>query len=119
VENIRRVAEVGALMVDAGLIVLLSFISPFRSERRMARELVEEDEFIEVFVDVPIEVAEERDCKHLYEKARKGEIKNFTGIDSPYEKPEAPEIHIDTSLVTAEEAADHVLDELRRRGIIG
>jgi bifunctional enzyme CysN/CysC len=119
VENIRRVAEVGALMVDAGLIVLLSFISPFRSERRMARELVEEDEFIEVFVDVPIEVAEERDCKHLYEKARKGEIKNFTGIDSPYEKPEAPEIHIDTSLVTAEEAADQVLDELRRRGIIG
>jgi bifunctional enzyme CysN/CysC len=119
VENIRRVAEVGALMVDAGLIVLLSFISPFRSERRMARELVEEDEFIEVFVDVPIEVAEERDCKHLYEKARRGEIKNFTGIDSPYEKPEAPEIHIDTSLVTAEEAADQVLDELRRRGIIG
>ena len=119
VENIRRVAEVGALMVDAGLIVLLSFISPFRSERRMARELVEADEFIEVFVDVPIEVAEERDCKHLYEKARKGEIKNFTGIDSPYETPEAPEIHIDTSQVTAEEAADQVLDELRRRGIIG
>jgi bifunctional enzyme CysN/CysC len=119
VENIRRVAEVGALMVDAGLIVLLSFISPFRSERRMARELVTEDEFIEVFVDVPIEVAEERDCKHLYEKARRGEIKNFTGIDSPYEHPEAPEIHIDTSRVTAEEAADQVLDELRRRGIIG
>jgi bifunctional enzyme CysN/CysC len=119
VENIRRVAEVGALMVDAGLIVLLSFISPFRSERRMARELVTEDEFIEVFIDVPIEVAEERDCKHLYEKARRGEIKNFTGIDSPYEHPEAPEIHIDTSRVTAEEAADQVLDELRRRGIIG
>jgi bifunctional enzyme CysN/CysC len=119
VENIRRVAEVGALMVDAGLIVLLSFISPFRSERRMARELVEEDEFIEVFVDVPIEVAEARDCKHLYEKARKGEIKNFTGIDSPYENPEAPEIHVDTSQMTAEEAADQILDELRRRGIIG
>jgi bifunctional enzyme CysN/CysC len=119
VENIRRVAEVGALMVDAGLIVLLSFISPFRSERRMARELVEPGEFIEVFVDVPIEVAEQRDCKHLYEKARRGEIRNFTGIDSPYEKPEAPEIHIDTTQSTAEQAADQILDELRRRGFIG
>jgi bifunctional enzyme CysN/CysC len=119
VENIRRVAEVGALMVDAGLIVLLSFISPFRSERRMARELVEQGEFIEVFVDVPIEVAEQRDCKHLYEKARRGEIRNFTGIDSPYEKPEAPEIHIDTTQSSAEQAAEQILDELRRRGIIG
>jgi bifunctional enzyme CysN/CysC len=119
VENIRRVAEVGALMVDAGLIVLLSFISPFRSERRMARELVEPGEFSEVFVDVPIEVAEQRDCKHLYEKARRGEIRNFTGIDSPYEKPEAPEIHIDTTQSTAEQAADQILDELRRRGFIG
>jgi bifunctional enzyme CysN/CysC len=119
VENIRRVAEVGALMVDAGLIVLLSFISPFRSERRMARELVDEGEFIEVFVDVPMEVAEERDCKHLYERARRGEIKNFTGIDSPYEKPEAPEIRVDTTQATAEEAAEQILDELRRRGIIG
>jgi bifunctional enzyme CysN/CysC len=118
VENIRRVAEVGALMVDAGLIVLLSFISPFRSERRMARELVEDGEFIEVFVDVPMEVAEARDCKHLYEKARRGEIKNFTGIDSPYEKPEAPEIHIDTTQATPEQAAEQILNELRRRGII-
>ncbi len=118
VENIRRVAEVGALMVDAGLIVLLSFISPFRSERRMARELVGEGEFIEVFVDAPLEVAEARDCKHLYAKARLGEIKNFTGIDSPYEKPEAPEIHVDTTQLTAEEAADRILGELRRRGII-
>ena len=105
-------------MVDAGLIVLLSFISPFRSERRMARELVEQGEFIEVFVDVPIEVAEARDCKHLYEKARRGEIKNFTGIDSPYEKPEAPEIHIDTTQATADEAAEQIVNELRRRGII-
>jgi bifunctional enzyme CysN/CysC len=118
VENIRRIAEVGALMVDAGLIVLLSFISPFRSERRMARELVEEGEFIEVFVDVPMEVAEARDCKQLYQRARRGEIKNFTGIDSPYEKPEAPEIHIDTTQATAEEAAERILDELRHRGII-
>ncbi|TMM02105.1 MAG: adenylyl-sulfate kinase, partial [Actinobacteria bacterium] len=118
VENIRRVAEVGALMVDAGLIVLLSFISPFRSERRMARELVETGEFIEVFVDVPMEVAEARDCKHLYEKARRGEIKNFTGIDSAYERPEAPEIHIDTAHATAEQAAEQILGELRRRGII-
>ncbi len=118
VENIRRVAEVAALMVDAGLIVLLSFISPFRSERRMARELVHEEEFIEVFVDVPIEVAEARDVKHLYERARRGEIKNFTGIDSPYEKPEAPDIHLDTTQATAEEAAEQILGELRRRGII-
>jgi bifunctional enzyme CysN/CysC len=118
VENIRRVAEVGALMVDAGLIVLLSFISPFRSERRMARELVEKDEFIEIFVDVPLEVAEARDCKKLYARARRGEIKNFTGIDSPYERPEAPDVHIDTTQVTAEQAADQILDELRRRGMI-
>jgi bifunctional enzyme CysN/CysC len=118
VENIRRVAEVGALMVDAGLIVLLSFISPFRSERRMARGLVQDAEFIEVFVDVPLEVAEARDSKRLYERARRGEIKNFTGIDSPYEKPEAPEVHIDTTQATPEEAAEQILDELRRRGII-
>jgi bifunctional enzyme CysN/CysC len=118
VENIRRVAEVAALMVDAGLIVLLSFISPFRSERRMARELVEEGEFIEVFVDVPLEVAEARDCKHLYERARRGEIKNFTGIDSPYERPEAPDVRVDTTQTSAEQAADQIIDELRRRGII-
>ncbi len=118
VENIRRVAEVAALMVDAGLIVLVSFISPFRSERSMARELVQETEFIEVFVDTPLEVAEARDYKHLYEKARRGEIKNFTGIDSPYEAPEAPEIHVDTLSSTAEQAAEQILAELRRRGIL-
>ncbi|MCP2936229.1 adenylyl-sulfate kinase, partial [Salmonella enterica subsp. enterica serovar Typhimurium] len=88
VENIRRVAEVAKLMVDAGLIVLTAFISPFRSERRMARGLLEDGEFIEIFVDTPIAVAEERDPKGLYKKARRGEIKNFTGIDSPYEAPE-------------------------------
>jgi bifunctional enzyme CysN/CysC len=118
VENIRRVAEVAALMLDAGLIVLVSFISPFRSERSMARELVAEGEFIEVFVDTPLEVAEERDCKHLYEKARRGEIKNFTGIDSPYEEPEAPEVHIDTTRGSPEQASEQIFDELRRRGII-
>jgi bifunctional enzyme CysN/CysC len=84
----------------------------------MARELVERDEFVEVFVDTPLAVAEERDCKHLYEKARRGEIKNFTGIDSPYEKPEAPELHIDTTRTTPEQAAEEILDELRRRGIV-
>jgi bifunctional enzyme CysN/CysC len=118
VENIRRVAEVGALMVDAGLIVLASFISPFRSERSMARELLEPGEFIEVFVDTPLRVAEERDCKHLYQKARRGEIKNFTGIDSPYEPPENPEIHIDTTHLSPEQAAAQIIDELRRRDIL-
>jgi bifunctional enzyme CysN/CysC len=118
VENIRRVAEVAALMLDAGLIVLVSFISPFRSERSMARELVAPGEFIEVFVDTPLEVAEERDAKHLYAKARRGEIKNFTGIDSPYEKPENPEIRIETTQLTPEQAAEQVIAELRRRGVL-
>jgi bifunctional enzyme CysN/CysC len=118
VENIRRVAEVAKLMVDAGLIVIASFISPFYSERWMARQLLEEGEFIEVFIDTPLEVAEARDCKHLYERARRGEIKHFTGIDSPYERPEAPEIHLDTTALTAEQAATAIISELRRRGII-
>jgi bifunctional enzyme CysN/CysC len=96
VENIRRVAEVSKLMVDAGLIVLVSFISPFRAERRLARDLVGEGEFFEVHVDTPLAVAEDRDVKGLYKKARRGELKNFTGIDSPYEAPEHPEIHLDT-----------------------
>jgi bifunctional enzyme CysN/CysC len=118
VENIRRVAEVGKLMVDAGLIVIASFISPFRSERWMARQLLEHGEFIEVFIDTPLEIAEARDCKHLYERARRGEIKHFTGIDSPYERPEAPEIHIDTTKAAPEEAASVIISELRRRGVI-
>jgi bifunctional enzyme CysN/CysC len=109
VENIRRVAEVSGLMVDAGLIVLVSFISPFRAERRLARERLAEGEFIEVFVDTPIEVAEQRDPKGLYKKARQGELKNFTGIDSPYERPENPEIRIDSTVTSAEEAADIVI----------
>ncbi|GHA18873.1 sulfate adenylyltransferase subunit CysN [Oceanisphaera arctica] len=118
VENIRRVAEVSKLMVDAGLIVLTAFISPFRAERRMAREQLEDGEFIEVFVDTPLNVAEERDVKGLYKKARSGELKNFTGIDSAYEQPEAAEIHLDTTRLSAEEAADQVIDALRQRGII-
>ncbi len=119
VENIRRVAEVSRLMVDAGLIVLVSFISPFRAERRMARELFEAGEFFEVFVDTPLEVAEGRDVKGLYRKARRGELKNFTGIDSPYEPPEHPEIHIDTTRLSAEQAADLVVAHLRAAGVTG
>jgi bifunctional enzyme CysN/CysC len=119
VENIRRVAEVAKLMVDAGLIVLASFISPFRAERRMARELLGDGEFVEVFVDASLEVAESRDVKGLYAKARRGDLANFTGIDSPYETPENPEIHLDVSgSLTSEEAADQVLEHLRVAGII-
>ena len=102
-------AEVARLMVDAGLIVLVSFISPFSAERRMARALVDEGEFIEVFVDVPLDVAEARDPKGLYKKARRGELKNFTGLDSPYERPEHPEIRLDSATKTPEEAAQVVL----------
>ncbi|GAB3445840.1 sulfate adenylyltransferase subunit CysN [Insolitispirillum peregrinum] len=119
VENIRRVGEVSKLMVEAGLIVLVSFISPFRSERRMAREMVEAEEFLEVFVDTPLEICEQRDPKGLYAKARRGEIKNFTGIDSPYEAPEAAEIHLQpTAEVSAEEMADQVVARMRERGLI-
>ncbi len=118
VENIRRVAEVSRLMVDAGLIVLVSFISPFRSERRLARELFQSGDFLEVFVDTPMELAEERDPKGLYKKARRGEIKHFTGIDSPYERPEQPEIHLQTVSLSSEQAADLILTELEKRGIL-
>jgi len=112
VENIRRVAEVAKLMVDAGLIVLVSFISPFISERRMARELFSEGEFIEVFVDTPIEECEKRDVKGLYAKARQGVLKNFTGIDSPYEAPEAPEVHLLTTHATTEACVEQILKSL-------
>ncbi|AGA32968.1 Sulfate adenylyltransferase subunit 1 / Adenylylsulfate kinase [Thioalkalivibrio nitratireducens DSM 14787] len=112
VENIRRIGEVAKLMVDAGLIVLTAFISPFRSERRMARDLLAEGEFLEVFVDVPLAVAEERDPKGLYRKARRGELANFTGIDSPYEPPEAPELRIDSSQVDPGAAAQRVIDQI-------
>jgi bifunctional enzyme CysN/CysC len=118
VENIRRVGEVAKLMVDAGLIVIASFISPFVSERRTVRALMEENEFLEVFVDAPLQVAEARDPKGLYRKARAGELKNFTGVDSPYEPPESPELHLDTSALSPEEAAERVLAELERRGLL-
>lgn len=119
VENIRRIAEVARLMVDAGLIVIVSFISPFRYERRMARDLLDEGEFIEVFVDAPLAVAESRDPKGLYAKARRDELKNFTGIDSSYEPPEDPEIHVHTNAMSAEECAEHVLETLRERTLRG
>jgi bifunctional enzyme CysN/CysC len=118
VENIRRVAEAARLFVDAGLIVMVSFISPFRSERRMARDLFEEGEFIEIFVDTPLEVCEARDPKGLYQKARAGLIKNFTGIDSLYEAPERAELTLDTSGSTPESAAENVLLDLRRRHLV-
>jgi len=116
VENIRRVAEVARLMADAGLIVLVSFISPFRAERRMARELMGEGEFIEVFVDTPFEECARRDPKGLYKRALAGEIKNFTGVDSPYEAPESPEVHLSTAGRSPEETVEMLEDWLARHG---
>ncbi len=118
VENIRRVAEVAKLMVDAGLIVGTAFISPFRAERLMARGLLTDGEFIEVFVDTPLAVAEQRDPKGLYKKARRGDLKNFTGIDSPYERPDRPEITIDTTRQSPEQAADAIIAYLDARGLL-
>jgi bifunctional enzyme CysN/CysC len=115
IENIRRVGEVARLMADAGLIVLTAFISPFRAERHMVRRMMAEGEFIEVFVDTPLAEAEKRDVKGLYAKARAGELKNFTGIDSPYEEPENPEIHLDTTALSADEAADLIVEKLLSR----
>jgi len=112
IENIRRVGEVAKLMADAGLIVITAFISPFRAEREMVRSMLPAGEFIEIFVDTPLSVAEERDVKGLYKKARSGELKNFTGIDSPYERPGNAEIHIDTTALTPEEAADQVVERV-------
>ncbi|HZT24483.1 MAG TPA: sulfate adenylyltransferase subunit CysN [Pseudolabrys sp.] len=118
VENIRRIGEVAKLMTDAGLIVLCSFISPFRAERRMVRELLPEGEFIEIFVDAPLEVCKARDPKGLYKRALAGEIKNFTGVDQPYEMPESPEVHLDAAGKNAERLALEVIDDLTRRKII-
>jgi bifunctional enzyme CysN/CysC len=115
IENIRRVGEVARLMADAGLIVLTAFISPFRAERHMVRRMLPEGEFFEIFVDTPLAEAERRDAKGLYAKARAGELKNFTGIDSPYEPPENPEIHVDTTKLDAEEAADLIVETLLGR----
>ncbi|KZZ37808.1 MULTISPECIES: adenylyl-sulfate kinase [unclassified Oleiphilus] len=118
VENIRRVGEVSGLFVDAGVITLSAFISPFRSERRMVRDMFAEGEFIEVFVNTPFSICEERDPKGLYKQARAGKIKNFTGIDSAYEKPEKPEINIDTSKYSVAIIVDTITSELKRRGIL-
>jgi bifunctional enzyme CysN/CysC len=115
IENIRRVGEVAKLMIDAGLIVLTAFISPFRAEREMVRAMLPDGEFVEVFVDTPFEEAERRDVKGLYKKARAGQLKNFTGIDSPYERPEAPEVRIDTTATTPEQAAEQIVALLLRR----
>lgn len=119
IENIRRVAEVAALMVDAGLIVLAAFISPFKKERALARSLVGSDEFLEVFMDTPLQVAEQRDPKGLYQRARRGEIKNFTGLDSSYEVPDSPEIRLVAGQGSAEEMAEAVVGrilDLQSRG---
>jgi len=118
VENIRRVAEVARLMADAGLITLVSFISPFRSERRMARELLGPGEFFEIFVDAPLAVAEARDPKGLYRKARQGGLKNFTGVDSPYEAPERPELRIDTVAMSPEQAAERIVEHIAAAGML-
>jgi bifunctional enzyme CysN/CysC len=118
VENIRRVAEVAKLFVEAGLITIVSFISPFRAEREMARGLMGADEFIEIFVDTPLATCEQRDPKGLYKKARRGELRNFTGLDSPYERPETPELILDALNERAENLADHVIAFLQRRGVL-
>jgi bifunctional enzyme CysN/CysC len=112
VENVRRVAEVARLMVDAGLTVIVSLISPFRAERRMARGRFGAGEFVEVFVDTPLAECERRDTKGLYARARLGELRNFTGLDSPYEAPEAPELRLDTSGASVEDCIARVLDRL-------
>ncbi|HCY54943.1 MAG TPA: adenylyl-sulfate kinase, partial [Oceanicaulis sp.] len=119
VENIRRIGEVARLFVDAGLIVTCSFISPFRAERQMVREMLEEGRFIEVFVDAPLELCMQRDPKGLYKKAKAGEIRNFTGFDSPYEAPETPELHLRTGEMSADEAAEQVIEQLIKNGLIG
>ena len=118
VENIRRVAEVAKLFVEAGLITIVSFISPFRAEREMARGLMGRDEFIEIFVDTPLEICEQRDPKGLYRKARRGELRNFTGLDSPYERPDTPELILDALNERVEDLAGHVITFLQRRGVL-
>jgi len=118
VENIRRVAEVAKLFVEAGLITIVAFISPFRAEREMARELVGPDEFVEIFVDTPLEVCEQRDPKGLYKKARRGELRNFTGLDSPYEPPGDAELTLDALNSSAEDLADHIINFMQQRGML-
>lgn len=119
IENIRRIAEVSRLFVDSGLIVLTAFISPFRDDRDLVRNLVQNGEFIEIFVDTPLEVCEQRDPKGLYKKARDGEIKNFTGIDSPYEKPIKAEINIINDKISVDSGVETIIEYLKNRGYIG
>ncbi len=118
VENIRRIGEVAKLFVDAGLIVMTAFISPFRSDRELVRKLVPEGEFLEIFVDTPLEVCEQRDPKGLYKKARAGQIKNFTGLDSPYEAPDAPELVLETANQDVAACVASVITELAKRGYV-
>ena len=117
-ENIRRIGEVGKLFVDCGAVALTSFVSPYRADRDAVRDLMEDGEFLEVFVDTPVEICEQRDPKGLYAKARAGEIPNFTGISDPYESPENPELVIETASSTPEEAANAIIDMLQKRGKI-
>jgi adenylyl-sulfate kinase len=118
VENIRRIGELSKLMIDAGLLVMTAFISPFKADRVMVRDLVQNHEFVEIYMDTPIEECERRDPKGLYKKARKGEIKNFTGVDSDYEIPEVPEVIINTVALSIEECADQVINYLKESRII-
>ncbi len=118
VENIRRIGEVAKLFVDSGTIVLSAFISPFIADREQVKKLVEKNEFIEIFIDSPLDICERRDPKGLYKKARKGEIPNFTGISSPYEAPKNPEIHIENNNISIEEAAEKVINYLKKKGYI-
>jgi bifunctional enzyme CysN/CysC len=118
VENIRRISEVSRLLADAGLIVLVSFISPFRSEREMARSLLEAGEFVEIFIDTPLNICEQRDPKGLYKKARAGEIANFTGIDSNYEAPIDPELRLDTTKLSVNASKSEIIEYLRNKGIV-
>ena len=115
VENLRRIAAVSKLMVDAGLIVISAFISPFRSERDATRAIFSKDEFFEVFIDAPLEVVEQRDTKGLYKRARVGEVKHFTGISSPYEAPQSPEIHLHTDLDSVDQSVDHIIQSIYPR----
>ena len=118
VENIRRIGEVSKLMVDAGLMVQTAFISPFKAERRMVRDLMDQGEFLEIYIDAPLEVCEQRDPKGLYKMARAGKIKNFTGYDSPYEEPEHYELRLDTVELSAEQAADKIIEYLEQNGYL-
>ncbi|ABG40172.1 adenylylsulfate kinase [Paraglaciecola sp. T6c] len=118
VENIRRISELSKLFVDSGLIVITAFISPFKSERDYCRSLLEQNEFVEVFVDTPLEECEKRDPKGLYQKARSGEITDFTGISSPYEAPESPEITLNFSGQSAQESAEQLFTQLKQKGLI-